>query len=380
LTLAAIETSASKALQPIEKHTEVKHPPAKRGVGIVEIQTEPGSDLFLDGKETGNAGQVNTGVIRLEDVAEGNHELIAKKAGFQDAHVSFPLANKEEKQLSLPMMWLGGFLTASAQPNDTQIHIAGPQSFDGSAEDVACQPGSYTVTFSEDGYLSQTRTFQIAVGEHHVERAQLVVDPAFVTGILADAKATLVAGNAAGALEDARKVLKLNPADAKAEEILSEASFQTGDMDTFVSSGTGAIRNGEAVTVMLMHVHNFPHRMVHRTTITISGSGIAVLAVPEISGCKIPPSILFSQITQAEVRRDQTGAIELHIAYLSKPPDKSKGIGVLHDLDFVADGSAVRSQAGTTVILGGQNTQIQSSGNAEQLLQGVANLLLTIKG
>jgi hypothetical protein len=112
----------------------------------------------------------------------------------------------------------------------------------------------------------------------------------------------------------------------------------------------------------------------------ISGSGIAVLAVPEISGCKIPPSILFSQITQAEVRRDQTGAIELHIAYLSKPPDKNKGIGVLHDLDFVADGSAVRSQAGTTVILGGQNTQIQSSGNADQLLQGVANLLLTLKG
>jgi len=380
LTLAAIEASASKVLQPVEKHTEVKHPPATRGVGIVDIHTEPGSDLFLDGKETGNAGQVNTGVIRLEDVAEGNHELMAKKAGFQDAHVSFALANKEEQQLSLPMMWLGGFLTASAQPTDTLIHITGPRSFDGSAEDVACQPGSYTATFSADGYLSQTRTFQIAAGEHHAERAQLVVDPAFVTGILTDAKAKLVAGNAVGAIEDARKILKLNPADAKAEGILSEASFQTGDMNTFVNSGTGAIRNGEAVTVMLMHVHSFPHRMVHRTTMAISGSGIAVLAVPEISGCKIPPSILFSQITQAEVRRDQTGAIELHIAYLSKPPDKNKGIGVLHDLDFVADGSAVRSKAGTTVILGGQNTQIQSSGNADQLLQGVANLLLTLKG
>ncbi|HEU5340959.1 hypothetical protein [Edaphobacter sp.] len=380
LTLAVIEASVSKASQPVDKRREGRRPRATLGVGIVDVRTEPGSDLLLDGKGVRDAGQVSGGLVRLEDVTEGNHLLTARKAGFQDAHVSFNLLNGEDKQISLPLVWLGGFLTVSAQPTEAQIHIRGPRAFDGSIEDAQCQAGSYTVTFSADGYLNQTRTFQIAAGEHHAEHAQLVVNPTFIAGSLADAKALLGAGNPAGAIEDARKVLKLSPADLKAEVILSEASFQAGDMNTFVNSGSGAIRKGEAVTVMLMHVHNFPYHMVHGTTMTISGSGINVVAVPQISRCKIPPSILFSQITQVEVRHDQTGSIELHISYLSKPPGKNKGIGVLHDLDFVADGSSVRSQPGTTVVFGGGNTQIQSSGNAEQLLQGVANLILTIKG
>jgi hypothetical protein len=74
------------------------------------------------------------------------------------------------------MEWLGGFLSVSAQPADASIHIAGQRSFDGSATDVKAQSGSYTATVSLDGYVTQTRNFQIAVGEHHVEQFQLAID------------------------------------------------------------------------------------------------------------------------------------------------------------------------------------------------------------
>jgi hypothetical protein len=346
--------------------------------GSVQIHTEPGAAVTLDGKAAGQAD--SAGLLSLQDVLPGEHTLMLNKDGFHPAQQSFTLGDREARQLSAPLAWAGGLLTVSAQPAFAAVSVTGPASFSEALNAVRCPPGAYTVTFSAHGYVNQTRTFQIAAGEHHAERAQLEVDPAYIAGRLADANTKLGVGNPPGAIEDAHEILKLNPADVKAEAILAEASFQTGDMNTFVNSGNGAIRNGEAVTVMLMHVHNFPRRMVHSATITISNSGIDVVATPAIKGCKIPPSILFSQITQAQVQRDQTGAMELHISYLSKPPEKTRFIGSLHDLDFVVEGSAVVNQPGTIVVLGGENTPIQSSQNAAQLLQGVANLILTLKG
>lgn len=387
LTLAAIEASITKASPDGEKHegSQISQGKKKRplhaapGVGSLEVYTEPGSQLLLDGKEAGNIDYVGLGHFRLQGVPEGNHELTVKKSGFQAAQSSFTLANNEEKQLSLPMEWLGGFLSVSAQPANALIHVTGPWSFDGSGDDIKCQPGTYTVTFSEDGYQKQARTFQIVAGEHHVERAQLTVDPAFVASHLAAAKAKLAAADPAGAIQDARAVLSVNHADVNSKVILAEASFQTGDMDTFAYSSADAIRNGGAVAVMLMHVHNFPHRMIHDVTLTISSSGLAI-AVPPGNSCKISPTILFSQITQVGVMRDQAGAVELHVTALSKPHEKARLFGSIHDLDFVAEGSAIVNQPGTVVVLNGEETPIQSPGNAAEVLQAVANLILRLKG
>lgn len=347
-------------------------------MGKVEIQTEPGSQLVIDGKEAGNAG--TDGNISLQEVDEGNHEITAKKAGFQDAHLTFTLANKEDKQISLPLEWQGGFLTISTQPAGADITLSGPQPFKGVANEVKCPPGSYTATVSLDGYVSQTRTFQIATGEHHKESVQLKVDPAFASGRLADARAKLEGGNPSAAIEAARNVLKLSPGDANAMELIAEASFLNGDIPTFINFGNQAIEGGKTVSVPLMHVHNFPRRMIHPVTFTFSASGFA-LAVPPGINCKIPPSTAFNLVSRVEVMRDQTGAIELHISYLSKPPG-STVIGSQHDLDFVANGSSVvtqqNRQQGGTVVIGGM-ASIQSPQNAVQLLQGIVDLGIRIK-
>ncbi|MGD0682629.1 MAG: PEGA domain-containing protein, partial [Terracidiphilus sp.] len=222
--------------------------------GVVEVRyTEPGSELVLDGKVAGNAD--NLGYFAFKEVPEGNHDLTVKKDGYRDYHVQFALANKEDKQLSLPLDWLGGFLSVSAQPSSSAIHITGPQSFDGGATDFKCQPGSYTVTVSLENYTTQTRSFQVGAGEHHAEQFHLVVDSAIIANLLADAKAKLNTGNFTGAVESARKLVKLTPGEAKEEEILAEATFGTGDFQSFIAAGITAIHAGGEVTVPLMHVH-----------------------------------------------------------------------------------------------------------------------------
>jgi hypothetical protein len=385
-TLAAIEALVSKPPLRVESNggggkPPVRQPHAAHGVGILEIHTEPGSDLFLDDKEVGNANEIGAGFFRLKDVAEGSHELAAKQAGFQDAHVSLALANKEDKQISLPLERLEGFLTVISQPEGAEITVSGPKTFSGVTNDVACPPGSYTASVSFEGYVPETRTFDVGPGEHHRESIQLAIDSAYVARLNADAAAKLDARNPAGAIEAARKVLKFSPGDAGAAQIIAEASFLVGDTSTFANLGSQAIQGGKAVSVQLMHVHNFPHRMINPATVTISASGLAI-SVAASGGDKIPPSIEFNLVTRAEVIRDQTGAIELHISYLSKPPGTT-AIGTLHDLDFVADGSAVVTQRGgqpgNVVVIGGQTTVIQSPQNAAQLLQGVATLIGKVK-
>jgi hypothetical protein len=359
--------------------TPRRHGPADPGWGNMEVKTEPGSHLFLDGKEVGGAGNVVLGVFQMNQVAAGKHDLSAQKPGYQDAHLALTLANREDKHVLVPMEWNGGYLTIFAQPADAQIHAEGPQPFDGAGVNVKCLPGTYTITASADGYASQTRTFRVLAGEHHTERAQLAVDPGFIVDRLSAAAAELSAGDSATAIADARRVLKLSPADAQAKEILAEASYQAGDIATFVSAGRETIRAGGTVTVLLMHVHNFPRRMIHRTTITLSNAGIAVASTPPVNNCKIPALIAFNQISQAEVQRDPAGVITLHLAYLARAADKARLIGSIHDLDFVVDGSSVVRTPGTVVLIGGQSQGVQSAQNAEQLLGGVQNLIVALR-
>jgi tetratricopeptide (TPR) repeat protein len=253
--------------------------------GEVEVRdTEPGSQMLLDGKEAGNADAV--GFFAVRQVPEGNHELIAKKGGYGDAHVQFTLTNKEQKQLSLPLDWLGGYLSVSVLPW-AAIQVTGPLSFKGGATGLKCPTGSYTVSASLEGYIAQTRTFQVGAGEHHAERLQLEVDPAFVARLMADAKAKFSAGDSSGAIEPARKLLKLTPGNAKAAEILAEASFQTGDFESFEAAGITAIRAGGEVTVPLMHVHYGieGHDMAHDVTLTLDRSGLTFKSASVVNGC-----------------------------------------------------------------------------------------------
>jgi hypothetical protein len=373
LGLDASRDSEMAALRPAEGAGKGKNPHSAPATGEVDVQTEPGSAVFLDGNPAGNADA--QGFLSLPAVPAGNHELIAKNDGYQDAHLQFTLTSSEDKQVNLPLTWQGGYLAVSVQPGGAAVTVAGPKTFTVGPAEVKCLPGTYTVTASLDGYLSQTRTVQIAAGEHHNETFALLVDPAVLVRKLDDARSKLGAGDSAGAEQLADMVLNQSPGNLDAALIVAEAAFQLGDMNRFVEAGTEAIRGGKQVTVRTMHAHTVLALWIHPVDFTISESGISVVSNPPDSRCKIPPSVGFDLIESAQVVRDpQRGFIELHIQYASKPHGT-----ILHDLDFVPDSSQVVTTRAPGQVFGSGASSIQEPGNAGQILDGILRLMTRTK-
>jgi Flp pilus assembly protein TadD len=337
--------------------------------GEVEVRdAEPGSQLLLDGKDVGNTNP--DGSFLFREVPEGNHELTAKYAGYQDAHVSFAVANKEHKEISLPLEWLGGYLSVSAFPS-AAIQVTGPLSFEGGATDLKCPTGSYTVTASAEGYTSQARTFQVGMGEHHAEQLQLTVDSAFVARLMADAKAEFTAGNFTGAAESARKVLKLNPGEAKTEETLSEASFQTGDFKSFRDAGITAILAEGQVTIPLMHVHfkaisaGSPFSKMCDVALTLDRSGLTFKQLSAEGGCTLQGITRpYNELSGVDFREDLLPAFILELGFVTSK--NVAGFRVVEHHDFAASGSQLVPHS---------STPMQSPKNAKQALGSVAELI-----
>ncbi|MGC9293532.1 MAG: PDZ domain-containing protein [Acidobacteriaceae bacterium] len=314
-------------------------------MGTIRASTEPGADVILDGVQAGTVD--DTGILLLQDVPVGKHELLSKKNGYEGAQVKFNLDINEYKQETLPLRWLGGYFTISTQPSDATVSITGPSPYVNKNINNTlynkCEPGTYTVTVAAVGYLSLTRSFQVKAGEKHVEQIQLQVDPAFVANQIADARSKLYT-DSPGAVQDVQRVLRRDPANAEAEAVLAEAEFQLGDMRGFVDAGTQALQGGRSITVMLMHLHfNIFHSWIHQVEFTISKTGLAFRSIPTDTKCKMPTFIPYSQITLHGTGQFMTTGppMLLSISYHPNPPKNvgaSSG-GSLHNLNFVVVGS-----------------------------------------
>ncbi len=307
-------------------------------VGVLQVRTVPGSDVLLDGEKSGSAD--SEGVLQIQDVPVGNHAITVTKAGYKDGATQASVFRNFASQVSVPLQWLGGFLTITVQPAQADITVSGPTPLKGTVTNALCPPGAYTATVSLDGYLSQNRSFQVAAGEHHVEAFQLVVDPAILNRELNEAKSLFRSGDAAAAVPLANTVLKQQPNNPDAEALIAEAAFKQGNMNLFVNEGAKAIRGGKSITVYEEHVHIFFVPRIHPVRLTVSRAGIALESDPPYPKCKLPESLSFDQIADARVQNSPQGFVELHIQYASKPHG-----AILHDMDFVPEGSKVVSSA-----------------------------------
>jgi len=92
------------------------------------VQTEPGSALLLDGKPVGHAD--SDGRLMVPAVVIGNHKLSARAEGYLESIVQVSLAGNEEKHVTLPLEWLGGFLSVAATPDDAKISVIGPKTLE----------------------------------------------------------------------------------------------------------------------------------------------------------------------------------------------------------------------------------------------------------
>ncbi len=341
--------------------------------GTLQLRTEPGAEVSLDGSDAGVADAA--GLLLLKDLPPGAHNLVVTKQGFHANHQSFMLADREARQLSAPLAWAGGLLTLSAQPTDTTISVSGPASFSGPLNAVRCPPGTYSATVSLNGYVSQKRTFTVAVDQNHEESFQLVVDPAVFAKALADARSSLNTGDTEAAIRLSRQALALNPTSVEANKVLAEASFANGDFQTFVQNAVQTIRGGQPVTIPLMHVHNFPRHLVHQVDMTISGSELKFSYAPGVK-CKIPESLNYDLLARPTVIRDASNTIVLHFVW----PVHPQGFGSIHELDFVPLGSGmVRQQLPQgTIPVFGYPTVFQVPQNAEAQYQAIIDVITQV--
>lgn len=236
---------------------------------------------------------------------------------------------------------------------------------------MKCPPGSYTVSVSKDGYVAQTRTIQIAIGEHHNEAFSLAIDPAFLAREVDEAKSKFSSGDTAGAEHLADAVLRANPGNLDAELVVAESSFQAGDMNRFIDAGEQVIRGGRPLTIRMMHAHTVIGLWIHPVDLTITRAGISVVSDPPEKRCKMPASVGYDLLESVQVARNpERGFLELHMQYATKP----HGF-IVHDLDFLPVGSqtVVYRPPGQIFSMGASN--IQEPTNTASTLQAVFQLV-----
>lgn len=330
--------------------------------GSVQLRTEPGAAASLDGNAVGNANAA--GLLLIDDVVPGQHQLAISKDGFRANEQAFTLGDREARQISVPLAWAGGILTLTAQPANASIAVTGPVSFAGPLNAARCPPGEYSISVSMPGYVTQTRPLTVSAGQIYQQHFQLEVDPVLLKKTLADAQASLSGGDFDSAIRLSRQVVNLDPSNGPAYAILAEALFQDEDLREFAENASRAIQAGQSITIPLMHIHSFPRQLVHRVDMTISAEGLAFVIAPGTK-CKMPASVNYRLLANPSIGRDAFGNAVLHLVWSEHP----QGFGTQHELDFVPLGSGMVKQQlppGTIPIFGSPTVlRIPENANAQ---------------
>lgn len=303
--------------------------------GSVVLHTEPGATVSLDGRATGTANAI--GLLSLQNVPPGTHNLVVTKAGFHSITQPFTLRDREADQLSVPLAWAGGLVTIFALPATASISVTGPVSFSGPLNEARCPPGTYKIAVSNVGYVPQTESITLTADQKYNKTFHLVVDSQLLAATLAHAQTALISGNPASAIRLSNQVLSVDSSNMSAHKLLAEASFLKGDYSSFVSNARVAIQGGQSVTIPLMHVGNFSGNSADPVNATIS-SGAISFACSSGTRCKIPKTVNYATMGVPGVTADPSGTRVLRIVWTA---GSHAFIGIVRQLDFVPVGSKV---------------------------------------
>jgi hypothetical protein len=343
-------------------------------IGTLEVQSEPGTLITLDGVDRGATNEA--GKLLLPDLLAGPHHLSARKDGYQSSELDLTLAAKEYKRVPVPLEWAGGYVTVRVDPPGATIAIDRLGQYQNGVSDLQCPVGMYAVTVTRTGMKTESRSVNVAVGQHALLEIHLVIDPQYAASRIAEAKSRLARGDALSAIQISREMLPSQATNPEVLSVLAAGYWQVRNARDFQSSATDALRNGGSVTVGLMHEHHgISGESIHPAVLTVSATTITY--DPGGGSCQVKAftvpldNIQLSEVTAKTtvgpivVRHLAPGTFLLHLD-IRDPESGRKPIA----LYLASPGSRVEKPSGRVGVL-------ESPSGSSELLNALANTLHT---
>jgi len=179
----------------------------------------------------------------------GRYTVIVSADGYYIQEKSTNVATGVTTTLNFQLTPLKEILNGTVTDKNTQARIAGAdveindsiiQTDTSGIYQFMLSPGSYTAVVSADGYISQEKTVNIAVGAPNTLNFQLVPQQGFLTGTVRDRDTSAPI---------ARAVLTVNDVTTQTDtSVTYEFSLGAGDY-TVIASAEGYIKQEKSVTI-----------------------------------------------------------------------------------------------------------------------------------
>jgi hypothetical protein len=253
---------------------------AKMLVGSVTIlNTALGSKIQVDQVDAGLSD--SRGKLIIPELLAGNHHITASGNGWETAEVDFTLASNEQKEVSVPMKWQGGYLAFVFDAPSATAHITGTgdrkdtkTSSVTNASNLRLFAGSYNVTLEVPGRIAASQSVDLGPGDHKSLKFTLVRDPAYFAAKVLEAR-RLYGVDDQQAMRLTQDILTNDPGNAEATGLLAIHYLNTGDYNGFLREGTTAIAKGQLFTLAVMHQHLLFKTSVHDAVLKIDSGNLS---------------------------------------------------------------------------------------------------------
>ncbi len=216
--------------------------------------SEPASEIFLSNDE-GNVFEDQdsaltdkNGVLKINEIPAGNYKLTVRKNGFSDDERIISVVVGKVNSFSISLRTSAAYLSVNTNIEGTSIEIENVGEYQNGVENLLLAPGTYRVSVYKKGYISDTKSVSInSAGQK--EELSFVLNPLPVQELLSTAADALLRNDSNLALRSSKRVLTVQPDNAKANLLGGLAYFKGSNPPDGVFLLSRAISYGETVSL-----------------------------------------------------------------------------------------------------------------------------------
>ncbi len=297
----------------------------------LRLTTEPGAEIFVDGAAAGRANA--EGVLLLDGLEPGKHELAVRKPDFHDASLSVDLSSTRTTEVKAALTPTIGYLTLAADIPSFRVSLDGKPVPEGRLDAIPVAAGEHTVVFDAPLHKRMVKKALVEGGSKSVVSVKLELDTAAVQSLENSIVASYEGKHYQAVLREAGPYLDAVPEPSKnVLRAVTIANFKTGDIAKFKQYAGRLFERGGELEFPMTHNHSGWARSSHHdATLVVSGSTIEYIP---LGPCKVPRFTVPISLVQVESRQVEEGVSEVSIS-MADPENASKQLVL--DLDTASD-------------------------------------------